>query len=326
MRKPRASNRTLFLALAVALSGVALSRDALAEETKEAIEHFERGVALYKASSFEAALVEFDEVYRLSGNYRLLFNIGLCRMETKDDVGAIEAFKRYLLEGGDQIDKAKREEVNEQLQKLQMSVTRITLNTNATAGAEVLVDDQKVATLPLSAPLVVKVGKRRISVAQAGRLATKTLVITGGENAPIELMLTGTATTAASSALSTPVLSRAATDPAASRRGFPWVPWVITGALGGGAVVTGILAVGARNEATKAQATFGARTGDIEPKQNRANTFGIVTDVLLGATLVSAGVATYLTLRAGGGASKPSTARRSELHIGPTGAFVSGSF
>jgi hypothetical protein len=325
MKKLRARSRMTFLALAIVLSGVAFSRVATADESKEAIEHFERGVALYKASSFEAALVEFDEVYRLSGNYRLLFNIGLCRMETKDDVGAIEAFKRYLLEGGDQIDKAKREEVNEQLQKLQMSVTRISLNTNATAGAEVFVDDQKVATLPLSGPLVVKVGKRRVSVSQGGRTATKTLVVTGGENAPIELILTGTATTASTNG-STPVSSTATSDPSASGRGFPWVPWVITGALGGGAVVTGILAIGARNEATKAQATFGARTSDIEPKQNRANTFGIVTDVLLGATLVSAGVATYLTLRTGGSATKPSTAQRSQLHIGPTGAFVSGSF
>jgi hypothetical protein len=149
-------------------------------------------------------------------------------------------------------------------------------------------------------------------------------VVTGGENAPIELMLSGAATPASTN-VSTPV-SSGATEPSASGRGFPWVPWVITGALGGGAVVTGILAVGARNEATKAQATFGARTGDIEPKQNRANTFGIVTDVLLGATLVSAGVATYLTLRTGSSPNKPSTAQKSQLHIGPTGAFVSGSF
>lgn len=290
------------------------------KDAKEAIEHYDRGVALYKASSYEAALVEFESAYRGSANFRLLYNIALCKMETKDPVGAIESFRRYLAEGGDQIDKSKRDDVGEQIQKLQLSVTKVTIRSNAPTGADLLVDDEKVAKFPLTGPIPVKVGTRRFTVTFGSQSVTRAVPVTGGENPSIELTLAESGSSEPVGMTQPPTSGGTA---ATGRPGFPWIPWAITGAFGAATVVTGIVAVGARNDAALAQARFGSRAGDIEPDQNRANTFGIVTDVLLGATLVSAGLATFFTIRH---YRKPSEAPKAALHVGPRGFAIVGGF
>jgi hypothetical protein len=100
---------------------------------------------------------------------------------------------------------------------------------------------------------------------------------------------------------------------------------VFVGALGAGATTTGILAVNARNDAALGQARFGNRTPDIEPAQKRANTFGLVTDILLGATVVTAGIATVITIRHYRN-SKSGASAGSALQLAPLGAAVVGSF
>jgi hypothetical protein len=300
---------------------------AFAQEKKEAIEHYDRGVALYKVSSYEAALVEFESAYRASGNFRLLYNIGLCRMETKDPVGAIEAFRRYLADGGDLVEKAKRDDVNEQIQKLQLSVTKVVVRSNAPAGTELFVDDEKVGTFPLAGPLPVKVGTRRFTATLGTRTTTRVVAVTGGDSPPIELVLPSapvveTEGTSPQKVVVVPQQPGASTP---QGPGFPWFPWALAGAFGAGATVTGILAVGARNDAALAQARFANRTPDIEPAQNRANTFGLVTDILLGATIITAGIATVVTIRH---VRKPSVVEPASaaLQVGPRGAAIVGSF
>src|ERR1041384_7041483 len=50
----------------------------------EAVTRFERGVQLFEAENYEGALVEFNTAYKLSKNYKLLYNIGICQNALKD--------------------------------------------------------------------------------------------------------------------------------------------------------------------------------------------------------------------------------------------------
>src|SRR5262249_44702625 len=78
---------------------------------------------------------------------------------------------------------------------------------------------------------------------------------------------------------------------------FPWPFWGLTVLLGGAAAVTGTLAVGKRNDFEEKQATFGVAKSTLEDQRSQAQTMGIVTDILLGTTVLSTGLSTYLTIR-----------------------------
>ncbi len=269
--------------------------EARAEDTKEAMERFERGVSLYQAGAYEGALLEFEAAYKGSGNFRVLFNIGLCKMESRDPAGALSAFRRYVSEGGERLDATKRANVDALLKKLELSVASLTVKSDAPPGTEVRIDDERVGTLPLAAPLTVRTGRRKVSLVSGSQRADKTIDVVSGESPNVELSLP---TAPVPVAMPMP---RADEPPrkenASDGPGALWVPWTLAGAFGAAAVVTGVVAVGARNDAETARATFGAARGDIDSPNEKATTFAAVTDVLLGATVISAGIGTYFTIR-----------------------------
>lgn len=294
--------------MAVVLAGVlgaGFPSVARAEDTKEAVERFERGVGLYQAGAFEGALIEFDAAYKASGNYRILFNIALCKMEGRDPVGALTAFRRYLAEGGDRIDAARRATVEAFVKKLEPAVVSLVVRTDAPPGAEVAIDDERVAVTPLSGPIFIKVGRHRVSVRLGDRRVEKTLEAPSGESATVDLPLppAPSRTTSVSTAATPPPTTNGPQDGPS----LLWVPWAVAGGLGIASIATGVVAVDARNDAEAARATFGAARADIDAPADKARALGLATDVLLVSTAVAAGVATYFTIKAvtrpAGGAS-----------------------
>lgn len=262
----------------------------------DGVARFERGVQLYEADNFEGALVEFNAAYKLTKNYKLLYNIGICQSASKDYVGAVETFRHYLAEGGTEVTDARRLDVNERLQKLSLMVTRVRVTTDAPAGATLLVDDQAVGTTPLSDSPAVKVGRRQFSIVSSGRTVTKTLDIASGDpNASVSLLLGAEPKSPTLPTSPEPAPGSEQTTTAGPT--FPWAFWGLTAVLGGGATVTGILAVGARNDLEERQATYGVRRSELESEHDKAKTLGLVTDGLLIGTAISAGVSTYLTIR-----------------------------
>lgn len=272
-------------ALAVTLA-IAATPSLASADGDEAMQRFERGVQLYEAENYEGALVEFNAAYKSSANYKLLYNIAICQTALKDYATATETFNKYLAEGGAEIAEARKQDVKDRLSKLALNVTRVKVTTDAPAGATVTVDDQSIGTTPLPESVAVKIGRRQFAITANGRTVTKTVdVNSGDQNAPINIVF-GQATT-------TTIETSPAKGAAPS---FPVVWWGITAALGAGAAVTGILAVNKRNDFEKDQATFGVSKSTLEDSRSSAQTLGIVTDALLVATVVGAGVSTYFTI------------------------------
>jgi tetratricopeptide (TPR) repeat protein len=111
------SKRGLVVACVVlALSGAVMTaashaRAEPADERALARGHFDRGVALAKAGSYEAALLEFQQAYRIAPHFSVLYNIGQAELALDRPGAAVETFRRYLAEGQDQIEPARRAEV-----------------------------------------------------------------------------------------------------------------------------------------------------------------------------------------------------------------------
>ena len=289
----------------------------------EGRDHFNRGVALFREGDHRAALVEFRRAYEISHNYRALYNIGQTEFEVQDYARARTSFQKYLVEGGAEIEAGRRAEVEADLKKLNGRVATIEIKTN-TEGADILLDDTVIGQAPLKEPLLVSAGRRKITV-QKGALppATRFVELAGGDASKVTIDL-ASAEPIARASTAPPVVAAPVAPPAPPRTAL-WISLAGTGALTTGAIITGVLALGAHSDAETKLATRGATAADVEAAHSKAATLGLVTDVLGGAAILMGGLTIVLAATSGKGhvnAAKPAAA----LQLGPRGALFTGRF
>lgn len=335
--------RRLFAQLVLAAAIVLLPATALAEPTKEQIAeartHFNKGIELYEDGDYEAALIELQRAYDTAPAYKILYSMGLVQRQLNDYAGSLRSFKKFLDDGGKKIDAKRRSEVEREINKLQGRVAQVKLTTNV-EGAEVTVDDNDVGKTPLSEPLLVNMGKRRISASKSGYATASRLIRVGGGDTidlQLELKKSGSTDTAPAPP-SEPGKPAEPAEPAqpdepaptdtASGGGFPWLPWAITGVLAVGTGVVGVMALSAESDLASEREGVTSRD-KLDDAESKMRTLALVTDVLLAATVISAGVSLYITL--GSSDSEPADkeqgrARPVQLGIGPGSVQLRGSF
>src|SRR6185503_7960525 len=71
--------------------------------------HFDRGVVLASEGKLEAAIAEFEDAYEASPHYSVLFNLGQAQAARGHSVEALDAFRRYVADGGSAVSAARRE-------------------------------------------------------------------------------------------------------------------------------------------------------------------------------------------------------------------------
>jgi hypothetical protein len=169
------------------------------------------------------------------------------------------------------------------------------------------------------------VGSRRISAAISGsRRATKVIEAAGGETLFVKLELAPTPTAAAENAQAP---DRQA-EPSASKPSTALWIGIGAGALAVGAGVMGSLA--AIDGAKYRDAIHRRSTADeIDSLHSRAASKALITDVLLGATAVTAVVALVVAINAGPSEEVEPEAHESSsarLSVGPGSVSVAGAF
>ncbi|RYE84327.1 MAG: hypothetical protein EOO75_18255 [Myxococcales bacterium] len=87
--------------------------------------------------------------------------------------------------------------------------------------------------------------------------------------------------------------------------------------------MVGALALGASSTYKDRLDTFGSSNSQVSDAHDRTRTLALVTDVLLGATAVAAGVSLYFTLSSGSSTEPPT---RVTTSVGPRGLLLQGSF
>lgn len=300
---------------AVVTTTVAASPDDAAAQTPtaaqrdEAKRRFQAGLDLFREGNYPASLVEFKRAYDTAPNYNVLYNIGQVYFQLQDYVDASKYLSQYLDEGGKRITPARRAEVEADLEKLKMRIAQVNVVTNV-PGAQILVDDEPLGVTPLPQPVLVSAGRRVFSATREGRQSVrKTVEVAGGDRLDVQLDLPELAPGQVPTPLP-PVSAEGAADPVPPpvdgtppppppEKPFPTAPvvaWGVTGVLGAGAAIFGVLALGKDDDLAELKAQADPDPDALDSAASSTTTMAAVSDVFLVCTAIGAGVSIYLTI------------------------------
>lgn len=278
---------------------------------KEAGKHFQRGVALYNEADYRAALVEFRRAYDIAPNAAVLYNIGQTYYQLQNYAAALTTLERYLNESGSTA--LHRPEVEQTISTLQARVGKVAITTNV-PDCEITIDDELIGKTPLQEPLLVSIGRRKITAMREGRPAeTRFVDVAAGDTVQLALSLTDpSGRLSAVSGLSPPARE-------SDGSGLVTGGWVTTGVLGAGAVTAGVLAFVASRQLKDLRDTFPVSHDDLTSKASRVSTYSTIADVLGVAAVVAGGITLKLAL---------SRSHAHEVHVAvaPNGIQIAGTF
>jgi hypothetical protein len=311
----------LFLGVAIALGAASARAQGDAAGAKAA---FSRGSALFDKGDFVGASDAFREANRLNPSWKLYYNIGQAEAAAKRYGLALEAFERYLAEGGDEIAPDRNEEVIAEIKRLRELVG--SLDIQAPAGSVVFVDDQERGPAPL--PGVVKVAAgvdHEIRAEEDGAaVATRTVRVSGGDTLVVDL---GGAAEGPSPADGSAAAPTEGGSSALAKGG-----WAL---VGGGAavviagVVTGVLAY-KKDEILYDACSNGVcpDTADYRSDIDSMKAMAAVTDVLLfvGGAAVATGAALLIADKVRGKGDEEPVSVSPVAGPGYGGAVIAGRF
>ncbi len=341
----------------IALSLAAAGRASAADSEERARAHYDRAVELFSEGNYPAALVELQRAGELRPSYKLFHSIAQVHAAMNDPASALEAYRKYLQQGGQRIAPERRREVSDEMAALARRVATITIAADV-AGAEVWVDDERAGTTPLRAPLLLNAGQHRISVRHADHPErSRRVTAVGGDAERLEFTLREEAArkpaaqpaAPAAKAPSEPALpsaepsggalgsadlSSAETDGVADDRPlrqYAWMGWVGTGVLAAGATVTGLVALSSNSslddDRADANTPDGPSRAELESSASQLRTLATVTDVLWIAAAAAGGVSLWLTFgESDADAPETSAGRPLRVLVNASGASLQGSF
>jgi hypothetical protein len=306
------------IAAAGLLAGLLSGMSARATGTDdEARIHFQQGIELYKQGDYEQAAVEFKRAYELKPSYKILFNVGQVENELKHYALALDAYVRYLAQGGGEVPAERTVQVREEIKRLNTLVGMLTIKCDA-AGASVFVDGRKKGEIPLPGPVFVDLGEREVLVKKGGsELHREIVTVAGGQSVEV-VVETGEAAVVASAPEEATGSARpaAATEPGPAPeadavtppdRIWMWVAFGVGGAAAIGAAVTGGLAISSKNDLDGACPDNGcpaSKLDDLDTARTLGNAATALT--VIAAAGVAAGVVLWFVepgLASEGGAS-----------------------
>jgi hypothetical protein len=279
-------------------------------QVDEATGRFQRGTEMFEEQNLPGALAEFRRAYALAPSYRILYNIGQICYLMRDYPCALDSFSRYLAEGGADIPGPRQTEVQRDLARLQARVARVRVVVDR-PGAEISVDDVVVGRSPLAEPVLVAAGRPKVGASMPGHApASKVVEVAALETATVALTLQPLT----AGPPSEPLARERAPDLSLARSAgprAPVTPWVVTGALAAAAGAAGALALWSSSELKNRRSQFGvSQQGDLSSRASRTRNLALATDILLGATVVAAGISTYLTVFRSDGSTEVALVRR----------------
>lgn len=280
----------------------------------KAREHFNRAQQLYDEGHFEASLLELQRAYELKPSWRMLFNIAELRFAVHDYVGSLRAFERFLSEGGEQVESAKRAAADSKLVTLRNLVGQLTVTSNV-EGATVWLDDEEIGKTPLP-KVAVNVGRHKVTARREGYLVLSvTASVHGNEESKVDLTLVRL----------TPFGTK---EPAQAPSRFTVLSWVgigVASAFAVGSIAMFAAYAGANSDLkriTYVGSTPSQEYTDKDAEVSRDRTLGIVFAAASAATL---GATLYFTL-----SRTPKASARPVSSLGlaltPGGAFLDGRF
>jgi hypothetical protein len=294
------------LCIALFLASPALAQEV--EVSDDARRHFTAGVNFMQdpdGARYEEAYREFKAAYAASPSWKILGNLGIAAMKLERDAEAITAMEKYLEQGAEQLPADERAQFERDLSTLRASVVRVKLQ-SAPPGAVVTDERVPVQGAPITNRYSLEAGEFELGVRTGHHRMTARLAgyedavwefdaAPGADQTHVFEMKPRAVPVAAAPGQSTLPPDRGV--PTGYERPTPasvYVGLAATGAFTAGAVVTGVLALGKKSDFD--DANTGATPDEAEDLSSSTKSMNLVTDVLIGAAVVSAAVTTYLYL------------------------------
>jgi tetratricopeptide (TPR) repeat protein len=295
-------------------------------EKKEAGRRFGHAIKLYEDGDYTLALAEFERVYELMPNYRVLYNIGQVSIQLGRYARAFRTLKEYVARGGAELPSDRVKSVQADLELLAGRIATVTVLVDQ-PGAQISLDGTVLGTSPLAEPLIVDVGEHILQVRLPGySTQTQRLTLAGGDRRESSFVLeterSGPAVTPAPPIATAPTAPARSATPRKPHASRTWIGWTTTGALTAGAIVSGALGASAVSDLKKLKNTEGATRPELDQAQRRAETRLLVADLLTAAAVVSGGVTLYFQL-SGSGSEGRASARPQPLRLLVTASNVS---
>ena len=326
------------LCSALALPAVVHAQDV--PITDEAREHFSAGVSFMQdpdGARYEEAYREFRRAYELSPSWKILGNLGIAALRLERDGEAIEAFRKYLTEGGTNVDGAERTQFERDLATLESSVVRVKLSVTP-PGASFIDTRMPPTGSPITTRYAASGGALDIGIRAGHHKIVARL--DGYEDAVWEVDLDPRQQVAHVFELKQPtqaaVPPTSVVGPAAPQqadeasRPVPtsvYVGLAATGAFAIGGAVVAVMAKGKHSdfETLNSNLQSSADRQEAEDLRDSGKTLNLVADALFGGAIVAGGVTAVLYF------TRPKASQTS-FRVEPLvaknggGLFVSGAF
>jgi hypothetical protein len=167
--------------LLITLGALAAPQAARADAKEEARKHYDRAIELVDDGQLEGAIVEFQRSYDLTHHFAVLYNIGQVFVSLANPVEAVDAYQRYLADGGKRIPAARRAEVQQEVARQKARIATLEIR-GLPDGATVRVDGKEIGKAPIAAPVRVGVGTHNIAASAEGHDPAETQVTVAGED------------------------------------------------------------------------------------------------------------------------------------------------
>jgi len=320
-KMPRGSSALTLLAALAACSWSAPAR-AQAGNAALAESLFREGKRLSNERKFAEACPKFAESYKLDPGLGTLLNLAICHESEGKPATAWAEFSEASSRAKREGDNDRAQLAEEHIRALEPKLAHVTIALApgaAVPGLVIKFDTRELASAALGLPIAIDPGKHVLEASAPGketstqtfdapststRLAITVPALKDSANAP-----------AAVAAVAPPASATPATTPPPEAPGSgantgAIVSGAVTGVFLVGSVVTGALYSGKRSDFDDANASTDPSRFD---KRDSAQTLGTVNAVLIGGTLVSAGLFVYFLVSGSKHESPPASAARLRL-------------
>jgi hypothetical protein len=175
--------------MVVVLGALAPAQAVRAGDKEEARKHYDRALELGDEGQLEGAIVEFQRSYDLTHHFAVLYNMGQVFVSLAKPVEAVDAYERYLADGGKKIPAARRAEVGQEIARQKARIATLEIH-GLPEGAVVRLDGKELGKAPITAPVRVGVGTHAIAASAEGYdPAEKEVTVAGEDQRVVELVL-----------------------------------------------------------------------------------------------------------------------------------------
>jgi hypothetical protein len=295
-------------------------KPAAAEPTPDAIAANDLALKLSEEGRYVEALALFQKAYDASPSYVILYNVGRMAALTQDPARAIGAYTCHVEEGGSDVTPERKAEVLAEIARLTQEVGLLRVEVDET-GATIEVDGVLAARSPVSKPIPINPGKRRITV-HGSRTTSREVESKKGETQDLSFTL---------KVIEPP--------PNGAPFRFPGAvvgsAWVLTGLVSISAAVTGSLAlVGAadlEDDTYLGPNRAPSPNSDIAEKADRTHALAVATDALIAVGVISGAAAisfSVVNAVAGDDPEKQPAEKKASAKVvlSPLGLSVVGTF